>query len=60
MTSVGRRKCSLLHEPFPENRDIAPIQKRCSHSVYDKENDRTIKIHNLDIRVAVLFFYEYC
>ena len=26
---------------------------------YDKGNDGTIKGHNLDIRVVVLFFYEY-
>ena len=33
--------------------NIAPIQ------FYDKANDGTIKTHNLDIRVAVVFFYEY-
>ena len=26
---------------------------------YDPENDGAIKSHNLDIRVAVLFFYKY-
>ena len=25
---------------------------------YDKQNDEAIKRYNLDIRVAVLFFYE--
>ena len=33
--------------------NVAPIQ------FYDNENDGAIKSHNLDIRVAVLFFYEY-
>ena len=32
---------------------VAPIQ------LYDKENDVAIKSHNLDIIVAVLFFYKY-
>ena len=32
--------------------NIAPIQ------FYDKENDLAIKSHNLDIIVAVLFFYK--
>ena len=29
------------------------------NNFYDKENDGAIKSLNLDIRVAVLFFYEY-
>ena len=33
--------------------NVAPIQ------FYDKQNDVAIKSHNLDIRVAVLFFYKY-
>ena len=32
--------------------NVAPIQ------FYDKENDVAIKSHNLDILVAVLFFYK--
>ena len=31
--------------------NVAPIQ------FFDEENDVAIKSHNLDIRVAVLFFY---
>ena len=33
--------------------NVVPIQ------FYDKENDVAIKSHNLDILVAVLFFYKY-
>ena len=33
--------------------NVSPIQ------FYDKENDVAIKSYNLDIRVAVHFFYTY-